>query len=222
MATTVYQQETSSFDRALGFFDAIYGFAVTLLVVNIDVTTPEAWSSLDAFFTGGVGSQLLGFTISFVVIVGFWRRNHYVLANVTGIDSAVVTINIVLAGCIVFIPFTTQGMSDPHTAELPLPNAVYAVNIALAVLAQSVLLQVAARRGLVSEPLNRRQLRVRALDALVAPAVFLASIPVAYLTDGNTAKLCWLALIPLGPLSARLVRRADMSGTEVNPRPDTR
>ena len=99
MTRAVYQRETSSFDRALGFFDAIYGFAVTLLVVNI----------------------------------------------------------------------------------------------ALAVIAQAILLQVAARRGLLIEPLSRQQLRARAFDALVAPAVFIASIPVAYLTDGNTAKFCWLA-----------------------------
>lgn len=59
MAPPVYQRETSSFARVLGFLDAIYGFAVTLLVVNLDATSPEAWRSIDAFIARGMGSQLL-------------------------------------------------------------------------------------------------------------------------------------------------------------------
>lgn len=220
MAPPVYQRETSSFDRALGFFDAIYGFAVTLLVVNIDVTSPESWRSIDAFFAHGIGSQLLGFAISFVVIVGFWRRNHSLIASFTGVDSTLITINVISAGLIIFIPFTTQGMSDPSTAELPLPTAVYAVNIALAVVAQALLLQFAARRGLLTEPLTNRQLRARALESLVVPAVFVVSIPVAYATDGNTAKLCWLALLVLGPLTARMVDRGDAKPKEQSAMPE--
>ncbi|GAA4116079.1 TMEM175 family protein [Enteractinococcus coprophilus] len=205
----MYQRETSSFDRVLGFLDAIYAFAVTLLVLNIDVTSPEAWSSIEAFFTQGIGSQLLGFLISFLVIVAFWRRNHAMLANFTGLDPTTITWNIVVAGLIIFIPFTTQGISDPHTDDLPLPTAVYAVNIALAVMAHAMMLQIAARRGLLIKPLNRKQLRARAINSLGAPIVFLVSIPVAYLTDGNTAKFCWLALLILGPLGDRLVGHAD-------------
>jgi hypothetical protein len=40
---------------------------------------------------------------------------------------------------IVLIPFSTQGLSDPTTASLPLPTAFYALNIALASLCQSLL-----------------------------------------------------------------------------------
>jgi uncharacterized membrane protein len=217
MPPPVYQQETSSFDRALGFFDAIYGFAATLLVVNIDVTSREAWSSIDAFFSYGIGSQLLGFTISFIVIVGFWRRNHILLAELTGIDAVIIRINIIAAGCIIFIPFTTQGMSDPHTSDLPLPTAVYAINIALVVISQSVLLQVAARRGLLRTRLNRRQLRARAFESFTVPAVFIVSIPLAYLTDGDIAKLLWLTMLVLGPLGARVLRRLDARVDQQSP-----
>ncbi|HEY4536741.1 MAG TPA: hypothetical protein VIG71_12340 [Enteractinococcus sp.] len=45
MTAPVYPRDTPSFARVLGFLDAIYAFAVTLLVVNIDVSSPEAWSS---------------------------------------------------------------------------------------------------------------------------------------------------------------------------------
>lgn len=113
MTAPVYPRDTSSFARVLGFLDAIYAFAVTLLVVNIDVSSPEAWSSIEAFFTRGIGAQLLGFIISFLVIIAFWRRNHAMLANFSAMDSTTITWNIVVAGLIIFIPFTTQGISDP-------------------------------------------------------------------------------------------------------------
>ena len=107
------------------------------------------------------------------------------MATFTGLDPPVITCNILVVGLITVIPFTTQGMSDPHTAELPLPTAFYAVNITL---------------------------------ALIVPVVFLSSIPVAYLTDGETAKLCWLALFLLDPLGARLVRRVDASSKDQSAR----
>ena len=68
------------------------------------------------------------------------------------------------------------------------------------------MLQVAVRRGLLIEPLNRHQLRARVLDLLGAPLVFLVSISIAYLTDGNTAILCWLTLLIVRQLRARLIR----------------
>lgn len=87
---------------------------------------------------------------------------------------------------------------------------MYAINIALAVIAHATMLQVAARRGLLSQPFTREQLFARAIDSLVTPVVFLLSIPVAYLTNGHIAKLCWLALVVFGPLGARFVRRVDV------------
>lgn len=74
MAPPVYQRETPSFARVLGFLNAIYAFAVTLLVVKLDATSPEAWRSIDALVAHGMGFQLLGFGISFVVIVAFCGR----------------------------------------------------------------------------------------------------------------------------------------------------
>jgi hypothetical protein len=42
---------------------------------------------------------------------------------------------------------------------------------------------------------------------LVPPAIFLASIPVAYLASSAAARLSWLALVVLNPVVGVLVQR---------------
>lgn len=47
----------------------------------------------------------------------------------------------------------------------------------------------------------------------MGPAVFLASVPVAYAWGGTSAKYCWLVLAVVRPLSGRLAQRA-MAGSD--------
>lgn len=211
MSERVFETESSSYDRALGFFDAIYGFSLTLLIANLDVPPPDAWLSVNGLLSHGVGSQLLGFLISFVVIAAFWRRNHQLMDRLPQIDSGVINANIVATGLVIFIPFSTQGMSDPNTADYALPTALYAVNIAAAMMAQTAIMFVARRHHLVAHPVSGSELTIRAADAMVGPLVFFSSVPVAFIWGGNAAKYWWLLLILLGPLSARLAARSGVS-----------
>src|SRR5690606_9997728 len=100
-----FGREGAEFGRGLGFLDAIYGFAITLLVANIDLPPSDAWRDASALLDSGIGTQLLGFLISFVVIALFWRNNTALLAGFRGIDGAVIAANLVLACLIVLIPF---------------------------------------------------------------------------------------------------------------------
>lgn len=207
MTRSLYRRESAEFDRGLAFFDAIYGFSLTLLIANIDVPSPRAWRSLSALLAHGVGIQLLGFLISFVVIVAFWYSNHDLVSQLTGLDSQVIMVNIVTTGLVIFIPFTTQGISDPETADLPLPTALYAVNLSLAIGSQMVMFELARRHGLVAAPDPPPVRRARLLDALMKPVVFLGSIPIAYLIGGNAAKWCWLAIAVVSPITGRISDR---------------
>ena len=65
-----FAHEDLEFTRAVTFFDAIFAFAVTLLITTVDDFSPAAWSSLQALRETN-GQSLLAFTISFVVVVSF-------------------------------------------------------------------------------------------------------------------------------------------------------
>ncbi|MGJ0203400.1 TMEM175 family protein [Leucobacter sp. gxy201] len=208
MAEQVFGREGAEFGRGLGFFDAIYGFAITLLIANIDLPPAAEWTDLATLLSGGLGSQLLGFVISFIVIAIFWRANTSVLAKFRAFDSAVIASNLVTAGLIVFIAFTTQGISDPEISEYPLPTAIYAVNVALAIASQGVTVEIGRARGLLEERLAPRAVRAARFDLVAQIAVFAASIPVAYLAGPNWAQLCWALLVPVGFATGRMSERA--------------
>jgi hypothetical protein len=50
-------------------------------------------------------------------------------------------------------------------------------------------------------------MRLELVPQLVPPAVFLASIPVAYLVSSPAARLSWLTLVVVNPVVGILVRR---------------
>src|SRR5690606_17575696 len=206
-----YERDTSNYDRALSFFDVVYGFSLTLLVTTLDVTDERAWRSPGELLRTN-GSQAFSFALSFVVFVVFWRSNHALVARFTALDPPVIAANVVVAFFVVFIPFTTEAMGDPDLQDLALPTALYAVNVGLAVVANVVMFHVAVARGLVEDGEPPAARRARTLDALVVPAVMFASVPVTYLGvdrwgDATAGKLTWASLVVLGPLSARVAER---------------
>jgi uncharacterized membrane protein len=213
------KRETTEFDRGLGFFDAVYAFAITLLITNIDMPAPDAWKNIGTLLGGSLGNQLLGFVISFVVIAVFWKVNFDLIREFNGMNTRVVIANLVTVGLVVLLPFTTQGISDPEIVELPLPTALYACNIALAILSQMVMFEVGRRSGLVAVDHPPAALWAGRIDALLKVAVFAVSIPVAFLVGPDWARWVWATLLVIAPLSGRWSdRRIRESGEVAGPR----
>lgn len=203
----LFARDHAEFDRGLGFFDAIYGFAITLLVANIDIPPAEAWQSLATLLSHGLMDQLFGFAISFIVIAVFWLRNTELLGRFTGLDGPVIVMNLVTTFFIVLLPFTTQGISDSELNDLPLPTALYAANVALAMLSLAIMTEVGRARGLAPS-LSRSQHLREWVDIGAKVGVFVVSIPVAYVVDANWGQLTWLALLVVAPLTGRFQTRA--------------
>ena len=200
--------DSMPFSRGVSLYDSIYGFAMTLLIANVDPPSADAWQSAAALLASGVGTQLLGFALSFVVIAVVWRANVRLTRRLSGADGPVTALNLLAAALVILIAFTTQGISDPVATDLPLPTALYALNIAAVSLTQTVMYQVARARGLESPRRPDQHNRLEVLGALTTPCVFLASVPVAMFFDANTAKLTWLLLIVINPLTGVLIARS--------------
>lgn len=193
----VFQRESVEFGRAVNLVDAIFGFSLTLLVTSLEVPPAAAWVSVSALMDTGLGDQLMAFVISFVVVVGFWLANHQVLSSFQALDGTTVRVCIYLVGLVIFIPFATKAISDPDPANLPLPTALYAANVAAITLVTVALILVGRTRGLAD-----RTPPVPGLIAhsLVVAAVFLISIPIAYRFGPDAAKWSWLSLVVVNPL----------------------
>jgi uncharacterized membrane protein len=200
-----------TFGREVSFFDAVYGFAATLLIANVDAPPADAWESMDALLASGAGAQLLGFALSFSVIAVMWRVNVRLTRRLTGLDGVTMAINLAAAASVVLIAFTTQGISDPDSQDYPLATALYAANIVLAALLQTAMFQIARARGLERIPTSRRRNALDTAAALVTPLIFLVSIPIALTWGAGAGKWTWATAIVLGPLVGTLAARASRS-----------
>ncbi|AWH91318.1 TMEM175 family protein [Dietzia lutea] len=203
----VLRRESSEFDRGLSFFDAIYGFAVTLLIANVDLPGPEAWRDVGSLAESGLGQQLFGVVLSFVVICGLWRVNVRVFKALTGITGAMMVANLAAAGLVILVPFTTDAITHPETSDLALPTVLYALNIAGVAVAQAAVYQLGRTAGLERRPTSARENGARLAAAAVAPAVFLVSAVIALTLGAAVAQWSWLSLAVLLPLAGHLAER---------------
>lgn len=203
-----YAREASEFDRAFAFIDATYAVALTLLVTTLDIdNVPEAFSSLSAL-NDAVGAQFFAFVVAFAVIAAYWVANHRMVAGFVAIDTPTIVAHLFLIAAVVLLPFTTAWVGDPEAAELALPTALMAVSLAAVSAFHTLVWVVAARRGLLDHAPTPGEWRQTVIDGLVPVAVFLASVPIAYLVSPDAGRLFWLSLLVLNPLAGALTSRA--------------
>jgi len=108
----VYPRDELAFARAVTFFDAVFAIALTLLITTVNDFAPASWRGLPALWEAN-GSALTTFTISFVVIVRFWRSSHGELATFRHLNSRVIGLHTAVLFGVVLIPFTTEAMGEP-------------------------------------------------------------------------------------------------------------
>jgi uncharacterized membrane protein len=203
-----YRRDDSEFDRAIAFIDATSAVALTLLVTTLDIKSdPASWDTV-AHFYDAMGSQLVAFAISFLVIAAYWLAHYRLVASFAAIDLRLIVLNLVLLAAIVVLPFTTESAGTPAVDDLPLPVAVLAVNLAAVSITFTAIYVIARSRGLLRATHDDREFRWRAALFLAPGVVFLLSIPVAYAVDPGVARLVWLSLFVVNPYLGRGMTRA--------------
>ena len=207
-----YSRDQSEFDRAIGFVDATFALALTLLVTTIEVGDPGAAFRSLAALDDAVGQQFIAFAIAFVVISSYWLQHHRLIASFAAIDYTTIAVNLALIAAIVLLPFSTQAVGDPAVQDLSLPTAIMAVNVVAASVLHTLVYVVAVRRGLLSPAPSPAEVSSTVVNGLAAAAVFGASVPIAYLASPTAAKIAWISLVPISILLGRYTARFGRAG----------
>ncbi len=182
------EEHEVEFSRIVAFSDGVFAIAITLLVLNLGIGENLHGESV-AEAIWGQRDNLLAYAISFAVIGRFWVVHHRLFGEVTGFDGRLMELNIAYLGALVLIPFSTQVLGDHGGTTAA--DVLYAGNLALVSLLSWVMAYDAQRAGLTRmDDDDEREYRTRSFFII---AVFLVSIPVAYVAPG-TAPLIWLAL----------------------------
>jgi len=96
--------------RIEAFSDGVFAFAITLLVLDLQVPESEfhhLWH--------GIGDQwpsFLGYVTSFLTIGGLWLAHNGIFRRVRYADRRVTTVNLMLLMAVAFLPFPTRLMAE--------------------------------------------------------------------------------------------------------------
>lgn len=188
------EAERRELDRVGAFSDGVFAIAITLLVLTIEVPTGDDLND----GLRNLDDDLLAYFIGFAVIGRYWYEHHRLFSAVVRSDTRLIVVNLVLLSLIALMPFTTGVLGS---FDDPLSVSIYALNVAAAA-AVSGLTELVAYNGGLAPPgaLGEKSVLVRANVWVVA--IFLLSIPIAYLIDPGIAQLFWLSLL----LTPRLER----------------
>jgi uncharacterized membrane protein len=183
------------FTRALAFSDGVFGIAITLLVVSIDVPNLSG-SDLEGQLISALDNLLpfiSSYFISFGVVGLLWLRHHRLFSRIRKLDTHVLVVNLVLLSFVALMPFSTEIVG--RYGDLPAGVAIYAMNLAVAAGAYTWLWWHCTRAGLLGEEQTPVELRLELRTRLMTSVGFVASIPIAFLVSARIAQLSWLAVV---------------------------
>jgi uncharacterized membrane protein len=190
---SAWRESRSGFERTVAFSDGVFAIAITLLVLSIDVPNLRHGQKLDHALSG-LSENFVSYFIGFAVIGLFWVGHHLFFGSLRGFDWRLVWLNLLYLSFIGLLPFTTALLGD--YGNDPTAIVAYAINVAMAGLADALMAVVALRAHLL-EPEMQARGRELVTRHLLVPLVFFASIPLAYV-DTTLAKYWWLstAIVP--------------------------
>jgi uncharacterized membrane protein len=194
-----HERPTDPLDLIVFFSDAVMAIAITLLAVEI---------GRPAVTDGDLGTALLdewpdyrSFALSFLVIGLYWRGHHRVFRYIVRYDDGLVWVNLLFLLFIALLPFPT-GVLGEHQGQ-PAAVVFYATTMVLVGLSMSALwLYASSGRRLIGDELSDRQIHYLRVRSLVTPALFLPSVPLAFV-DAALAELLWILPFVVQPLVRR-------------------
>ena len=194
--------ERTDLGRIMAFTDGVMAVAITLLVLNLEVPTVPGDELDDALLD--LFPSLVAYLLSFALVGRFWIIHHRLFGTLRAFDSRLMTLNLTFLTLIVLVPFSTD-LFDTYTQE-PIAAAVLGATLGLAALTHWLTVVYTLRRGLVHEQHRPTTEPFASPIGLGFTLLFLASVPVAFLSP-TAAALMWAATIllhyPLGRMTAR-------------------
>jgi uncharacterized membrane protein len=195
------EQAALALERVLFFSDAVIAIAITLLA--IDLRLPETGGSTDRELLHqlrDLAPDFVAFFISFAVIGVYWVAHHRMFRYIDGFDYGLLLLNLLFLLFVALLPFLTALLG--RHGHLSSATAIYATGLSAMGFCSSRLWVHAVRRRLVTPAVTPEFARYLKWRGLLVPIVFLASVPIAFISPG-VAQLSWILLMPAQRLLGR-------------------
>jgi uncharacterized membrane protein len=192
--TKVNPEVQIGLERILFFSDAVMAIAITLLAIDIRVpqidpvlAVTELPNQLSA-----LAPNLMTFFISFIVIGIYWISHHRYFGYIKRYDTRLILLNLLFLFFIICMPFLASLLGR----YVFVPAALIAYTLAISALGFSMALiwwYASSGHRLVSADLDQELIQTINTRLFVAPVVFLAAVPFAYVSSTAVIAVWWIS-----------------------------
>jgi uncharacterized membrane protein len=181
MAKKEFLVEESSKHRIESLTDGIFAFAMTLLVLSINI--PLSSSALAGFSVFQTllsqADRFINYAMSFLLLAIFWVSHHRILEHMRTADWKFIWLNVLLLLFIALIPFTTTLVN-----EFPFDSAsdfLFSCNLfVIGVLYYVLWAHATYKRRLARDDLKEEHVKKTSQALLAVPAVSLFAMVLAF------------------------------------------
>lgn len=184
--------------RTLALSDGVFAVAITLLVLDIRIPSTVPPDQLLVAILR-LAPNIESYVISFLVIGVYWNVHRSMFRAIRRFDAGLSWLNLLFLLSLAFLPVPTAVLGSYDTATSVI---FYALSISLTGLLSCLLwTYVTWRHRLVNLDFEQRRMTHGIVSALIAPAVFLLSIGLAFvnifapvLNGPDLAQTSWLLI----------------------------
>jgi uncharacterized membrane protein len=180
-------------NRLEAFSDGVFAIAITLLVLDISVPSPDSAGSLGEELAAQWPSYA-AYVVSFLTIGIIWINHHAMFRRLRAVDHGIMTSNLLLLLCVGALPFTTALMAaylkesqGEHLAAGICSASFLVMSLVFAATNRHILF---AKAHLLEEKVDerrRRQILVRGVSGTVP---YLIATALAAITPYVTLAIC--------------------------------
>jgi uncharacterized membrane protein len=186
--------------RVEAFSDGIFAIAITLLVLNIRVPSPDLTGHGSTLLPAllHLWPAYLGYLISFFTIGIMWVNHHSMFALIRHTDRYFLLLSVLFLMCIAFLPFPTAVLAEylPEPKGRRVAVALYSATFVLIAVAYNALWWYAVRGGrLLYENADREAVRNISRRYMLGPIAYAGSFGLAFVN-------AWASLAVHGILAA--------------------
>ncbi|MEI7433491.1 MAG: TMEM175 family protein [Methanomicrobiales archaeon] len=193
--------------RLEGLSDGIFAFAMTLLVVGLDLPDKTTIVQSTGFAMDtliSLESDFLHYILAFLILGAFWLSHHTQLHSVKRIDKMYVWLNLSVLLFVALLPFSTSFSGD--FPKVPVGAMVFEASLfAIGIAMFCQWLYATQGHRLVEPTLDEGYIRYIRISNLVVPFVSVVGIIIA-LTGVTWSSVVYLTLPIVGYVVYRLAR----------------
>ncbi len=176
-------------DRLLALVDGIFAFAMTLLVINIEVPKVSVEQLPQAICADW--QNFKSYILSFLLLGVFWLQHQRLFNSIERVNESFIWLNIFNMMFVVFIPFSSSLVGSYGNFSV-FSNLVFNGNLLIVGLINCLLIQSAYKGKLVGDTFSYN---IQLYKCLMIPLTSIAAIILSFFCPSYSA-LAYLA-IPL-------------------------